>query len=186
VKSVLRRKTLQPDKADWTSYRVLEAVSAERLWLIGAVCLEWNYIEDMVDGCVGWATHIELDMRRDVISRINGLDGKFELIKKGARLNPVFSPAHVHAISGTIGAIAEYKKYSDAIIHARLFDPKPDIGGTAPNREETHDILLSEATLKALFHRMEALSDAIVLVWRLLEEFAFIGFLRTVEIAIAM
>ena len=74
----------------WTAYEVFDAVPLCKLALIGAVCLEWNYIEDMVDETVLWATRVDIDMFEAVVSRMQGLEAKFELIKKGARISPIF------------------------------------------------------------------------------------------------
>lgn len=161
--------------AYWQTYELFDAVAPSKLALIGAICLEWNFIEDIVDDAVGWAAYIELDMRDDVVSRISGLDGKFEIIKKGARLVPLFNEEQCNLIAATIGSIAEHKKYRDAVIHARLFNPDSDIAGTTKRKGKSYEVLISEDALRALYDRLRILSDEIIAVWRLLEGFNFVA-----------
>ena len=168
----MRRKSA--DKfIPWVEYNVLEHVDPNKLELIGAICLEWNFIEDMVDEVLSETLRITVPLRADITSRIYGLEAKTELIKKAVRRYIIFSKAEAYLIAGTIGAINAHRKYRDGVIHARVFDPQSDIALTSPKKGHYDDVLVSEDALAALLERLMILSDEITLVYRLVEPYYF-------------
>ena len=154
---------------NWTEYTVLEDIDPEKLKFIGAICLQWNFIEDMIDETLGRVLQLNFDTTFDVTSRINGLDGKFAIIKRSADISPFFTKREIERIKSTIGAIAEHKSYRDAVIHARVADPKSDIALYRKRRGVMEEILLSTDVLKAISHRLEVVEDEMVALYRLLE-----------------
>jgi len=46
------RRRLPTYDVNWTAYKLLRDFGKERLRLIGAIAMEWNYIEDMIDECL--------------------------------------------------------------------------------------------------------------------------------------
>lgn len=168
----MKRRSTQHYTA-WQEYKILEAVDSEKLKLIGAICLQWNFIEDLIDDSLSRALHLDHNIEHEVTSRIYGLDGKFEIIKKASKEYLVFTETESTMIAATIGAVAEHKTYRDAVTHAKVYDPQSDIALSSRRRGVSIEVLISIEALSALLERLTVISDEIVSVFRLLEAFYY-------------
>lgn len=174
----MRRKKTSGQRAH-RGYDFLEEVHPRRLQLIGAITLAWNWIEGAIDTSLAISLETHPDMWTEVTSRINGMDGKLELLRKCLSLTgyPPPPPDSEMLVRNAIGAVATYKRLRDGIIHARLIDPKSVIADTSQRRGVTDEVLLSEEALQRLYDRLSLLVreiDMMVLFyfyrWKISEE----------------
>jgi hypothetical protein len=140
----------RPSHFDWSAYNVRTDVDKEKLQLIGAICLEWNFIEDIVDYALFHAWEMQWDASVEVASRINGMEGKFAIIKRCVRTVARHPEPIPSIIDTTIDAVAEYKRYRDGVVHARLLDPKSNVATLSVNRGRADEVLISNDALDGL------------------------------------
>ena len=157
----------------WHPHRVITDVDPERLRLIGAIALDWNFLEDTVDECLHVSVHWPYELRVEIASRINGLEGKFEILKAAVDVYRILEPAEKVLIKDTIGAISVLKTFRDAVIHMRLADPKSDIGLTHPKKGGAYEILTSIPALRSLHTHIETVAEEAIFVYRILEPYYF-------------
>jgi hypothetical protein len=158
----MRRRAPDRPTFDWSEYDVRTDVDKEQLQLIGGVCLEWNFIEDMLDYVLFNAWEMNWDASVEVASRINGMEGKFAIIKGCVRTVKRHPEPIPSIVDTTINAMAEYKRYRDGVIHARLLDPKSDIATTSVNRGRSDEVLVGKDALDGLLTRLQILSGEMV------------------------
>src|SRR5947209_16390023 len=99
-------------------------LSQAQLAGIGAVAVAYNEVEILLDVMLGVALGIrDSDVRTGLTSRINGADGKVELVKSVAENlgAPVVLKTLLAECLGKSG-FGDLKIYRDAIIHARVLD----------------------------------------------------------------
>jgi hypothetical protein len=105
----------------WQSafYDIRKDLTSGQLEGIGAVMLAWNAIEGRVDEILAAAIELPFEIALEVTSRINGLDGKFEIIRKSALYYLRLPDDIYQAIAQTLNILEKpYKQYRDGI--ARL------------------------------------------------------------------
>src|ERR1700726_1136510 len=77
-----RRSTNRFGDKQYKGYNVRQHVDPKRLQAIGAMILEWNYIEGALNLVLDLALKLPFQLWVPVHSRINGTDGKIALIKE--------------------------------------------------------------------------------------------------------
>jgi hypothetical protein len=132
-------------------------LSAEQLALVGAVALTYNDVEQLINETTGTAIGVAFDPHQ-VVSRINGIDGKIAILKEAAT-HWEFSAEERKALADTLGneGFALLKKYRDATVHARIFDAETSIGQNYERRGGRSEVLLTKAALEGLVVRLEHL-----------------------------
>jgi hypothetical protein len=155
----MRRKSNQSPFPDWKDYSVLDDVDKEQLQLIGAICLEWNFIEDMIDYALFQVLELEYEPSLEVTSRINGMDGKLEILRKAAQLQKKFPEPYLKVIGITTGGVEEHKRYRDGVVHVRLLDPTSEVAPTSIRRGKSDEVLISKPALQALYARLAILAE---------------------------
>lgn len=133
-------------------------IPQEQLALIGAVALSYNYAENTINRMLYWAIGMPISMHRDIVSRINGVDGKIAIIKSGA--TEIGIPENIRVfLAETLGegGFGLLKKYRDAVIHARILNNKIGIGELIESKGRHMEVLLSQAALDGLFNHLEAI-----------------------------
>jgi hypothetical protein len=158
----MRRRASNRPTFGWSEYNVRTDVDKEQLQLIGAICLEWNFVEDMLDYALFNVWEMDWNASVEVASRINGMEGKFAIIKscvRNVKRHPELIPSIVDI---TIDAVAEYKRYRDGVIHARLLHPKSGVATTSVNRGRADEVLVSKDALDGLLTRLQILSCEMV------------------------
>lgn len=138
-------------------FDVRKDIEPERLAAIGAVALSWNLIETLIDVCVGLALELHPDMWSSVTSRINGIEGKVELLKETARIRHEFSERDSAIIADTFGSVMLHKRYRDGVIHARIFHPTAIVAPSHERRGGTFEVLVSKGALDALYAHLDML-----------------------------
>jgi hypothetical protein len=130
-------------------------MSESQLASLGAVSLAYNEAEVQIDLIMALALGLWAESAPHVTSRINGIDGKIEIIK--VALRELGAPKEAQALlCETFGdaGFKELKKYRDGVIHARTLDAPSGIAGTAINRGKFYEVLLSKVALDGLYDRL--------------------------------
>jgi hypothetical protein len=151
----MRRKSTSSDRP--YKFFDIKEVEPERLRAIGAVMLAWNWIEGAIDTSIGMALELHPNMWVDVSSRINGLDGKIAILKESAKLFTATPDDMLLAISKTLNAVEDHKRYRDGVAHVRMGEPSAIVADTAQRRGKTDEILITQEALDALFERLQVL-----------------------------
>lgn len=122
---------------------------------IGSIALAYNEAEALIDILVSLVLGLLTNTANEVTSRINGIDGKIELAKIGMR--------ELGADENTIGLLGqslgdagfkEYKKYRDAVIHARILHAPSGIALSPAKRGKLDEVLLTVDALNGLYNRL--------------------------------
>jgi hypothetical protein len=133
-------------------------IPQEQLAALGAVSLSYNYAENTLNRMLYWAIGMPMAMHRDIVTRINGVDGKIAIIKSGAVVLGMSEPMRVFiAESLGDGCFGLLKKYRDAAIHARIINRVIGIGELSESRGRHSEVVLSTAALEGLYSHLEAL-----------------------------
>lgn len=153
-KSAMKRASIKRMTA-LRSHDIRRDLKESQLADIGAVALAYNEVEAQID--VLMASALELySIALEVTSRINGVDGKIEIIKAAVAAlgaSPEFKELLADSLGGTDGFMI-LKQYRDAVIHARDIDSVSTIGATAPKRGKLYEVLLTPTALKSLYDRL--------------------------------
>ena len=122
---------------------------------VGSVALAYNEAEILIDILMSLALGIFTFIANDVTGRINGIDGKIEIAKKAMKLIAASDEVN-KLLSETLGdgGFSLYKKYRDAVIHARILDAPAGIGLSPARRGEVQEVLLTASALNGLYDRL--------------------------------
>jgi hypothetical protein len=131
-------------------------VSETQLAAIGSVALAYNEAEVLIDILISLALGLFANVAHEVTARINGMDGKIEIAKAAMREIGA-SEGFMGLLGDTLGGgsgFGRYKKYRDAVIHARILDAPAAIALTPGRRGKTDEVLLTVDALNGLFDRL--------------------------------
>jgi hypothetical protein len=128
-------------------YNVRQHIDPKKLQAIGAIILEWNYIEGATNLILDLALQIPYPLWVPVHSRINGLDGKIALIKEAFALPPAIPEKAQAPIRKALNAVEHYKKYRDGIAHVVLTHPEQVVAESIQRKGMTDEVLLSQEAL---------------------------------------
>jgi hypothetical protein len=150
-------------KRDYTEHEgippddILTDIPQAQLAGIGAVALSYNYAENTVNRMMFLCMGIPIGMYRDVVTRINGVDGKIEIVKRGAKEQLNLPCEIVEFISVTLGDghFKLLKKYRDAVIHARIVNKVTGVGELLESRGRHTEVLLTKDALMGLYKRLK-------------------------------
>jgi len=149
-------------RAFWQSafYDIRKDLTPGQLEGIGAVMLAWNDIEGRLDQTLATALGLPASIALEVTSRINGLDGKFEIIRKASRYHLQF-PSQIHeAIAQTLNVLdVSYKKYRDGIAHAWIIHPQEAVAPSARQRGNLYEVLVTVDALNTLYDHLAVLQS---------------------------
>lgn len=146
-------------------YDFLTEVDPERLRLIGAVALAWNWLEATVDATLATSLGLHPAMWVEVQSRIGGFDGKIAIIKAALPTLEADMPDDIRlAIRKCLNATENYKSIRDHIIHVRPARPEEDVSETFQRRGNVKEVYTATTALKAYYDALVALVDEIEMV----------------------
>jgi hypothetical protein len=130
-------------------------LTAEQLAGIGGVTLAYNEAEVLIDILMSLSLGLLTHSAHEVTSRINGIDGKIELAKIGMRELGADQKT-TDLLGGSLGdgGFKSYKKYRDAVIHARVLDAPAGIALSPSNRGKIDEVLLTVEALNGLYDRL--------------------------------
>jgi len=150
-------------------------IPPEQLAAMGAVTLSFNYAENSINRMLLFTVGMPVSLHRDIISRINGIDGKIAIVKKGAN-ELGLSDAIRLFLAETLGegGFSLFKKYRDAVIHARIFNKEESIGELVESKGKHIEVLLSKAALDGLYTHLEAIRRELSTLLVLLSEASYL------------
>jgi hypothetical protein len=135
------------------AFNALRDINPTRLKLIASVAIEFTSLEYMVDFAVRDLLHLDWD-ETDVVSRINGFDGKVGIIKSATQESATLRGEPATLISATLGEIGILKTYRDAVIHANIHEPRATLVRTSIKHGKPYEVDLSIRALRALNGRI--------------------------------
>lgn len=170
-----RMKRPQPPdaKAGRHVHDIKQAYTNEQLIEVGAIALTWNQIDFQIDFLLLVVLKMPIGLWLEVTKRINGMDGKIEILRLRSNQSSILTNEAKSTIKLSLDAVAEYKKYRDAIVHSIPFDIDRGIAQRIGSRAETTQILLTIEALRGLYDRLVILRDElgqIDLLYRLTDE----------------
>lgn len=143
----------------YPSTRVRQALSRKQLAEIGAVIIAWNGLEAIVDWILIWGLTLPELFGHDIVSRINGLDGKIAIIHKIMSDECLVMPPNLcKAINSTLSALGECKTIRDAVAHAQAPRSKSEIAQSSGKRGKVFDVFLSASALRQVADRIESVA----------------------------
>ena len=144
---------------------IRQLISKEQLAEIGAVTLIWNAVEYSVHYLLGIALRIPLSgLTLELGTRINGFDGRIELIRLAIAgwEFPTISPV----LATTLGGAKEYKGYRDAVVHSLPYmDEWNQMGSGIRRQGQTYEVLIGVEALSGLYERLDSIRSEI---WELM------------------
>jgi hypothetical protein len=135
-------------------HEFIRDVSQDRLALFGAVSLIWNDLEGALDATIGAALDLPEPLWAQITSRINGFDGKCEILVEAARLLHKMPDEHIDLIVDTLGAAKAHKSYRDGIVHAKILDPDADTAPTFERRGSVGEVFVTKEAMQNLYERI--------------------------------
>ena len=144
-------------------------ISDDQLAEIGAAILAFNDAEGVLDLILSEALDIPDDVRLDVVTRFNGIDGKVEIIRRVFSEHFQIDQPAYDRIDLTLSAFLEFKKYRDAIAHARIVDRGSNIGEVTKQRGSVEQVLLSMDALSGLYDRLVLMRDELLQISGIIE-----------------
>ena len=134
---------------------------------IGAVALAYNYGETAIDRALGLALGIGYKLYLPLVTRINGMDGKIDLLKLAAKEFNL--PTNLQSdFAETLGYFATLKTYREGVIHARVLDADLGLGEVIERRARHSEVLLTETALDGLYAHLDAVSHELacwIVIW---------------------
>ena len=127
---------------------LLKNLTAEQLQWIGSVAIAWNELEIIVNITMAIALGISPPLWFEVTTRIHGVEGKLQLIRKIRVLFPEIDQTVFDSIHRTLNAIAECKTFRDAVIHTHVLDAPAGIRTLTQRRAREEIVLLTVDALK--------------------------------------
>jgi hypothetical protein len=146
----------------WQSafYDIRKDLTPGQLEAIGAVMLAWNDIEGQLDHTLSLAIDLPFSIALEVTSRINGLDGKFEIVRKAAQYHLRLPDAVYQSIAQTLNILENpYKQYRDGVAHAWILHPREIIAPSAKQRGKLFEVLVSVDALNLLYDHLAVLQS---------------------------
>jgi hypothetical protein len=163
-----RRSTNRFGDRQFKQYNVRRDVDPKRLQAIGAMILQWNYIEGALNLILDVALKLPFELWVPVHSRINGTDGKVALIKETFDLPAPIPEQAQLPIRKALNAVEHYKKYRDGIAHVFLTHPNQIVAESIQRKGMTDEVLLSQEALDCLNDHLECLQgelDALAMIF---------------------
>jgi hypothetical protein len=144
-----------------TFYDIRKDLTPGQLEGIGAVMLAWNDIEGRLDQTLATAIGLPASIALEVTSRIGGLDGKFEIVRK-ASLSHLRLPSDIHiSIAETLTLLETYKKYRDGTAHAWIIHPQEAVAPSVRQRGALYEVLVTVDALSKLYDHLAVLQKEI-------------------------
>jgi hypothetical protein len=168
-------KRPQPPDAKPGRYEhdIKKAYTAQQLAEIGAIALVWNQIDEFINFLLYIVLRMPLGLWMPTTKRINGMDGKIEILRKRATQSKILNDDARAVIKLSLDAVMEYKGYRDAIVHSVPFDVDKGIAQRIGSRADVSQILLTIDALTAFYERLTLLLkelQEIDLLFRLADE----------------
>lgn len=138
-------------------------LTESQLAWIGSVTIAYNEVETLIDVMLSIVVNLSTEISAEITSRINGVDGKIEIVKIGYKLLRA-SDAVTEALAQSFGnkGFALLKKYRDGVIRARVLDAPHAVGITIAKRGKFDEILLTSDALEGVYNRLVLLRKELI------------------------
>jgi hypothetical protein len=90
-------------------------LTSEQLEWIGTIIIAWNELEILIDFAMNIGLGVSAALWFEVSTRINGIDGKVELIRQAKSEFLEIDQSISSAIGRTLNGVTECKKYRDGV-----------------------------------------------------------------------
>jgi hypothetical protein len=135
-------------------------LSQQQLAAIGAVAMAYNKVEEEIDDLFWAATQLKGPLSLEVVTRINGIDGKIAIIKAAANFYGMEEEDRrcLEEALGN-GVFKRLKSYRDAVIHSRPINAAIGVGIRFDRQAKVNEVLINQKALDALYAHLLALAD---------------------------
>ena len=144
-----------------TKFAALTDIDPERLKLFAAIGIEFTSLEALIDFGVRELLRLRTD-ETDVVSRINGFDGKVGIFKSVTQSSATLRGEAATRIAHTLGEISKLKTYRDAVAHANIHNPNAEMARTSIKHGKPYEVDISIPTLSALLGRIMGMQKEMV------------------------
>lgn len=142
------------------SGNIRQDLSHDQLATIGGIALAYNDLEGCIDELFFAVSALPKALRLEISTRINGIEGKIEIIKCGAALAGLV-PEDQKQLAEALGrgerCFMNLKSYRDAVIHCRVINSIASIGLRTDRRAKLIDVLLTKDALEYLYQGLVSL-----------------------------
>ena len=124
---------------------------------LGAMALAFNETEAAIDRLFFVVTALSDKLQMEVSTRVGGIDGKIEIIKRGGE--QFLTGSELHQFQETLGegVFGTLKDYRDGAIHVRHLNPSTGVGVKVDRRARVFDYLVRETTLDVAYNLLIAI-----------------------------
>src|SRR5262249_14218830 len=129
---------------------IREFLEPEQLQNFAASCLTWNRIENAINVAVAFCLSLPPSLRLEVVSRINGFDGKTAILHAALRRHFRLADPSYNALAASLGDSAKYRRFRDGIAHAYVVDPNEPVAMTAQRQGKLDEVLITKDALGRL------------------------------------
>ncbi len=163
-----KHRSKHTPKATYQIVDIKKEIPEKQLATLGAMALAFNEAEAALDRLFFTVTDLTDALQLEVSTRIGGLDGKVEIVKKGAA--QFFTDTELLHLQELLGAgvFGNLKDYRDGVIHARHLNPATGVGTKVDRRAQVFDYLVKENALNAAYDLLVAvrkeLDESVILV----------------------
>jgi hypothetical protein len=145
----------------WWDHYSKSKVTPELLQAVGHLSFLWNDVEEGLDRALAFALEVPVFLQVEVRSRINGLEGKVELIKAAVNTSERFTDTAKALLLKSIGAFMPLKERRDAVIHAKASEIAGGIARTFERRGAVYEVLLTVEALNIVNRHLEVYASEI-------------------------
>ena len=138
----------------WEAYSK-DKVTPELLQAVGHLSFLWNDVEEALDRAVIWALEAPVALQVEVRSRIQGLDGKVEIVKTAINKSDHLTQEIKDDLLRTAGTFQALKERRDAVIHAKASEIFNGVARTFERRGAVYEVLLTVEALDAVNAHLE-------------------------------
>jgi hypothetical protein len=152
----LKRRTKDTQTLSRRVVDIKNEIPESQLAAIGAMALAFNEAEAALDRLFFVVTGLTEALQLEISTRIGGLDGKIEIIKKGAV--QFLDEPNLRLLQELLGdgAFGRLKDYRDGAIHVRHLNPSTGIGVKVDRKAQVFDYLVSEKVLNIAYNLLVA------------------------------
>jgi hypothetical protein len=149
-----RQPTTSGKLAGASTEDIKKDFSNDQLAGIGAAAMAWNEVEYLLDVMLYSALALPSLHWLDLVTRINGIDGKLELLRQCVAKDRRIAADAAAVMKQSLDDAGLYKTYRDAVIHARMFNAPAGIGQRIERQAKISQVILTKDALEGFYDRL--------------------------------
>jgi len=149
-----RRQPTSETLAGASTEDIKKDFSNEQLAGIGAVAMAWNEVEYLLDIMLYSALALPSAHWLDVVTRINGIEGKLEILRQFIARNRRIAADAAAVMKQSMDDAGLYKTFRDAVVHARVFNAPAGIGQRIERQAKISQVILTREALDGFYDRL--------------------------------